>query len=243
LAQRPLYPSVGLHGQVAHEIGRKIVSGAIGEGEVLPREAELAATHAVSRQAVREALKVLAAKGLVASRRRAGTFVLPRANWNLFDPDVLAWHPAGAIAPAFFNDLVELRKLIEPAAAALAAERATEVEIERMQAALEGMRANLKGQPAFHEADIEFHAAILAGSGNSLIDALSTIIGPVLKTAFHVQAHSDTTFHAALEIHEGLFDAIVRKDVEGARAAMTAILDGAAVELDQAFARRRRAER
>src|SRR5207244_4849669 len=123
LNEKRLYPAVALHGRVAHEIGRRIVSGAIAEGSLLPRESELAAEHQVSRQAIREALKVLAAKGLVASRRRAGTRVRARAFWNLLDPNVLAWHPAGNVDPTFLNDLVELRQLIEPAAAELAARR------------------------------------------------------------------------------------------------------------------------
>ena len=123
MIEKRLYPSVALHGQVAHEIGRRIVSGAVAEGEFLPRESELAEQFGVSRQAVREALKVLAAKGLVTSRRRAGTFVVPRANWNLLDPDVIAWHPPEKFSPAFLRDIIELRRLIEPAAAAFAAER------------------------------------------------------------------------------------------------------------------------
>ena len=78
--EKRLYPSAALHGQVAHDIGRQIVSGTIAEGRFLPREAELSERFGVSRQAVREGLKVLAAKGLVGSRRRAGTYVLPRSS-------------------------------------------------------------------------------------------------------------------------------------------------------------------
>ena len=73
-----LYPSGALHGRLAHALGGQIVSGAIRQGETLPHEVELASRHDVSRQAAREALKVLAAKGLVSTRRRAGTTVAAR---------------------------------------------------------------------------------------------------------------------------------------------------------------------
>lgn len=222
--QKRLYPSAALHGRVAHEIGRRIVSGAIAEGEHLPRESELAAQHGVSRQAVREALKVLAAKGLVASRRRAGTTVLPRERWNLLDPDVLAWHPPGAISPAFLSDLIELRLLIEPAAAAFAAKRADGEHIGRVREALEAMRAAVGKEEEFHRADMEFHAALFSASGNSLIDLLSTIISPVLQTSFHVQATTGPTFELAIEQHEVLYAAIAKGDDDGARRAMEAIL-------------------
>ena len=102
-------------------------------------KSELAEQFGVSRQAVREALKVLAAKGLVTSRRRAGTFVVPRANWNLLDPDVIAWHPPEKFSPAFLRDIIELRRLIEPAAAAFAAERGGAEQVARIAAALAAM--------------------------------------------------------------------------------------------------------
>ena len=92
---------------------------------------------------MREALKVLAAKGLVASRRRTGTSVLPRASWNLLDPDVLAWHTPESIRKEFLDDLIELRRVIEPAAAALAARRVDPERLGRIKAALDGMRDNV----------------------------------------------------------------------------------------------------
>ena len=148
MIEKRLYPAAALHGQVAHEIGRQIVSGVIAEGDYLPREAELAARYGVSRQAVREALKVLAAKGLVVSRRRAGTRVTPRLTWNLLDPDVLAWHPPEAIDHAFFKDLVELRRLIEPAAATFAAQRGDAEKIAPITAAFERMRSAAAAEDA-----------------------------------------------------------------------------------------------
>lgn len=216
-----------------------IVSGAIGEGEYLPRESELALRHGVSRQAVREALKVLAAKGLVASRRRAGTNVTPRSSWNLLDPDILAWLPPGAIAPGFLSDLIELRRLIEPAAAAFAAKRSSPEQTARIKAALDAMRVAVGNEEAFYDADLEFHAALFSASGNSLIDRLSTIIGPVLQTSFHLQAKTGPSFQRAVEQHEALHGAIARGDAEAAREAMEAILQVAGGEVAQ-FARQQK---
>jgi DNA-binding FadR family transcriptional regulator len=227
LTDRRLYPSGALHGQLAHDIGRQIVSGKVGQGEFLPREAELAKQFAVSRQAVREALKVLAAKGLVSSRRRAGTFVSPRSAWNLLDPDVLAWHPSEGLPADFFNDLIELRRLIEPAAAEFAARRGDPLFIAMMGAALEDMRRIVNDEDAFYVADRAFHRALFSASGNSLIDRLSTIVGPLLETSFRVQGQALASLDEAVAQHEALLNAITRGDGPGARKAMETILDDA----------------
>lgn len=242
MVDKRLYPSAGLHGQVAHEIGRRIVSGSIGEGDFLPREAELSEQFAVSRQAVREALKVLAAKGLVRSRRRTGTSVTPRGTWNLLDPDVLEWHPRGALTPKFLGDLVELRRLIEPAAAAFAAGRGQSDRIAAIGAALEEMRRADTASDAFFTADAGFHVAIFAASGNTLIDRLSTILGPVMRASFPIHYHgaaahlaSTDDIRAAVDssiaVHAAVYDAIVRGDPEGARQAMESLLSIASSEV------------
>src|SRR5262245_47714049 len=110
------YPPGGLHGQLVHAIGRQIATGAIQPGDVLPMPAGLTA----SRTVLREAIKVLAAKGLVESRPRTGTRVRPRRTWNLLDPDVLAWQQEGTPSPLFLRSLTEVRQIVEPSAAALA---------------------------------------------------------------------------------------------------------------------------
>jgi DNA-binding FadR family transcriptional regulator len=231
LIDRRLYPSRPLHGQVAHEIGRQIVSGAIGQGALLPREEEAARHFAVSRQAVREALKVLTAKGLIQSRRRAGTFVLPRSAWNLLDPDVLAWHSPDNLPPDFFNDLIELRRLIEPAAAEYAAQRGDPVRIAVLAAAFEAMRRGVADRSAYHAADREFHRALFAASGNSLIDRLSNIVGPLLEAGFSAQEEAYPEFDKSLAQHGTVLDMITRGDGPGARRAMEDILDLASAVL------------
>jgi GntR family transcriptional regulator, galactonate operon transcriptional repressor len=235
LLENRLYPTTGVHGQVAHEIGRLIVSGAIAEGQYLPREAELAAKFGASRQAVREALKVLAAKGLLASRRRAGTHVLPRGSWNLLDPDVLAWHPPKGLSADFLKDLVEVRRVIEPAAAIHAATRGTPEKIAAIGAALDAMRAAEKASDAFFEADAAFHDAIFSASGNTLIDRLSTILAPLMRASFELHflgvatalatpAEISAAVDASIERHAAVYEAIRDRDPERAGEATEALL-------------------
>lgn len=234
MIERRLYPSAGLHGQVAHEIGRRIVSGEIAEGDALPREAELSSEFSVSRQAVREALKVLAAKGLINSRRRAGTRVVPRNAWNLLDPDVLAWHRPDALPPDFLNDLTEMRRLIEPAAAASAALRHDPVCNARIAAALEKMRGAVDDPEQFYAADVEFHLAIFSASGNTLIDRLSTILGPLLAASFRIQRGAVTSRETVFLSHKAVHDAIVAGDSIRARRAMEDILSDAGQQIVRA---------
>jgi GntR family transcriptional regulator, galactonate operon transcriptional repressor len=238
LSPSNLYPSKPLHGQVAHDIGRQICSGSVAEGAVLPRESELSSRYGVSRQAIREALKVLAAKGLVKSRRRAGTYVTPRTDWNLLDPDVLAWHDRLSIVPSFFADLAELRRLIEPAAAEFAAERASPQQLERIGEALAALMrmAEVGDIEAYNAADAEFHKAVFAASGNALIDRLSTILGPLLEVTFKVQSQANPGFQGAA-VHGPVFEAIAARAPARARKAMEGVLDVAAAELARAEAR------
>jgi DNA-binding FadR family transcriptional regulator len=233
LSNRRLYPAAGIHGRVAHDIGRKIVSGDIPEGHLLPREAMLAEQFSVSRQAVREALKVLAAKGLVVSRRRTGTCVLPRSSWNLLDPDVLAWHPPQKLATRLLTDLEELRRLIEPAAASFAATRGNDAAIAAIGAALEEMRDAASAPEAFRRADAGFHVAIFAASGNEFIGRLSDILGPLLQASFRLQhevAGADIGESVVL-LHEAIYQAIVVRDGDAARQRMENLLEVASRHL------------
>ena len=110
-----VYPTRGVHGRLVEQIGRRILGGELAPGAMLPREAELVQELGISRTAVREAIKVLAAKGLVESRQKLGMRVRPEQAWNLLDPDVLAWQAAsGPVAGADLEHLVELRRMIEP---------------------------------------------------------------------------------------------------------------------------------
>src|SRR5207249_5155549 len=154
------YPRGGLHGQIVHDIGRQILSGEIQPGEVLP----LRSGRPASRTVLREAIKVLAAKGLVESRPKTGTRVRPRPSWNLLDPDVLAWQREGASPAQFLRKLTEVRRIVEPAAAELAGERANAREVAGIEEAFRHMESALAVRAvdyeAFDIADMRFHRAI-----------------------------------------------------------------------------------
>lgn len=218
------YPSVALPGRVAHEIGRKIVSGAIDEGASLPHETELASQFSVSRQAVREGLKVLAAKGLVTSRRRAGTHVTSRGSWNLLDPDVLEWSSPMSLGATFIRDLVELRRLIEPAAAGMAAKRGSQATIDAIGAAIAEMYRTAGMDEEFYAADVAFHTAIFVASGNAVIDQLSTILAPLLRVSLRATHLSVGSFPAAIAGHAHVYEAIRDRDPDLATRRMLSLL-------------------
>src|SRR5213594_3545034 len=136
--ERSQYPEQSLHGRVVHAIGRRILSGDLRPGDLLPAEPDLGA----SRTVVREAVKVLAAKGLVESRPKTGTRVRSRDAWNLLDPDVLAWQQDGADGDgteSLLRKMTEVRRIIEPAAAELAAARADARDVAALERALKEM--------------------------------------------------------------------------------------------------------
>ena len=235
LNERHLYPLRGLHSRVAHEIGRRVVSGTIAEGALLPREAELSKQFSVSRQAVREGLKVLAAKGLVYSRRRVGTAVLPRTSWNLLDPDVLSWHAPESLPLDFGRQLVELRRVIEPAAAELAASRGTREAVDAIGAALREMHRTVDDHQAFVRADLDFHMAIFVASGNVLLDRLGRICEPLLGASFVLQGltrDSQAILAETVPRHVAVHEAIVARNSALARSEMERLLADAAEEVD-----------
>lgn len=214
------YPGGGVHGRIVHSIGRRIVTGAIAPGERLPTAAHVRA----SRGVVREAFKVLAAKGLVVSRTKTGTRVRPPEAWNLLDPDVLAWRQEGAPRGPFLGKLTEVRLLLEPGAAELAARRAGPAQLSALQAALRDMRDALELAPpdyeAYNEADVRFHRAIVQASDNDLLEQMGRIVNSTLLVAFNAAVRVPDLARSSLPRHQAIFDAIRRHQPSRARAAM-----------------------
>ena len=166
-----------LHGSIARKLGVAIVSGRIKPGKTLDNEIDSSERMAVSRTAYREAVRILAAKGLVASRPKRGTQVCPRSVWHLLDPEVLSWVFESHPRQDFVVGLFELRLIIEPAAAALAAERRSAEDLARMRDALQRMERHGLADADGQSADREFHDAILAATRNPALLALSSSIG------------------------------------------------------------------
>jgi len=208
----------------AERIGRRIVTGDFRPGSVLPNLNQLAQEFSVSRLSVREAIKLLSGKGLVDSRPRRGTVVRPRHEWSRLDPDVLIWQLGNIPNAGFVRSLFEARRIIEPEAAALAAERAHGEVLAEIERALSWMANTDPTSPESITADVALHQAILAGSGNEFLAAFAPAIATSLTAAFSIQRDARPPLSAFLPDHAAIVEAIKRGDKEGARAAFLKLL-------------------
>ncbi|MGK5741024.1 FadR/GntR family transcriptional regulator [Micromonospora sp. URMC 103] len=225
------YAGRGVHGQTVEVIARRILTGEIAEGATL-NIAALQEELDVSLTALREALKVLSAKGIVDARQKRGTFVRPRADWNLLDGDVIRWQFADGADPRLLDKLQEVRAIIEPAAARLAAARATAEDLAALDAALAGM-ADAHGDPgAAVAADLAFHRALLAATHNELLVRMEV----VMKTGL---AERDRLVHGRdadddpVPSHRAVVDAIRTGDETAAETAMRELLAKAVRDVEK----------
>lgn len=212
-----------VHHSVAHEIGSRIVRGDFPEGASLPNEAQWGEYFGVSRSAVREAIKILMAKGLLSSRPKVGTWVETRDRWNLLDRDVLSWYASAPDAMGFLRTVQEFRYIIEPEAAALAAERRTEEEMTEISLALEGMGT----APTLSDrtrSDTRFHLAILKATHNELLIPLGTMIESALNNLFVYVTREANSLRYAQELHAAIEEKIRLKEPEEARQAVRRLL-------------------
>lgn len=217
----------GFHGIVISDLGRGIVDGTLPVDSILPRDAELQERFGVSRTVLREALKTLAAKGMVQPKAKVGTRVLSRNHWNLFDPDVLKWHAeTGSVDAAFLFSLQELRFALEPEAARLAALRRTSAQLAQLIHWADKMGESTITGGVFVEADLRFHLAIAEASHNPFMRAISAVIEVALTQTFTVSSPILNTEQHRIVVarHRAVADAISRRDAEGARAAMRQVI-------------------
>ncbi len=216
------------HHQIVDAVGASIVAGRYAEGEQLPTEPQLAETYGASRLIIREAMKSLAAKGLVSIRPRTGTHVLPRAEWNLFDPAVLGWQSEAPPDKKLIADLMELRQTIEP----LAAARALPPQVAEIREAFEAM-AKAQTQASYIEADLRFHGAVVRSCDNQFIQQLETALSAVWKTSFQASSDAWGPDAQALELHRSLLHSIEGRDPQGAESAVLALIARAVVRIGQ----------
>ena len=214
-----------LHGAIAHKLGVAILSGQYAPGDTLSGEVAFSEALDVSRSAYREAMQVLVAKGLVESRPKAGTRVLPRERWNLLDPDVLAWAFAGEPDIQLVRSLFELRAIIEPAAARLAAERRDRADLKKMKEALAGMRRHTLATDQGRAADRDFHDAILHATRNDALVTLSASIGAAVSWTTKFKQRARALPRNPIPDHVQVFDAIAAGDGQSASDAMRALVD------------------
>ncbi|HEV7308459.1 FadR/GntR family transcriptional regulator [Ensifer sp.] len=214
------------HRLVVEELGQAVVAGEFAVGDTLPGDAELAARFNVSRTVLREAMKTLAAKGLVVARARIGTRVLPQANWNLFDGDVLAWHFRAGVDENFLRHVSEVRLALEPYAAGLAARRASDADIAHMMRLAVAMGDAGHSAQSLALADLEFHLGLLKASLNPFMQTVGSLIEAALMGVFRLSnaAADGAEIDRVAVAHIRIVEQIRLRNEEGARRAMEHVI-------------------
>ncbi|MBK5565481.1 FadR/GntR family transcriptional regulator [Ensifer sp. SSB1] len=214
------------HRLVVEELGQAVVGGEFAVGDILPGDAELAARFNVSRTVLREAMKTLAAKGLVVARARIGTRVMPRANWNLFDGDVLSWHFRAGVDEEFLSHVSEVRLALEPYAAGLAARRATDADISQMMRLAVAMGDAGHSAQTLARADLEFHLRLLEASLNPFMQTVGSLIEAALIGVFRLSnaATDGAEIDRVAVAHIRIVEEIRLRNEEGARSAMEHVI-------------------
>jgi DNA-binding FadR family transcriptional regulator len=229
---------MGLHRQVVEGVGRRIGRGELQPGDVVDI-GEVQGRYSASRTAVREAIKVLSAKGLVAARPRFGTYVRPRAEWNALDADVLRWQEGSASNVRLLRQLDEVRRVVEPQAARLAATRRVRAELRTMQVALQDLE-RAKQPPELAAADLRFHRSILAATHNDLLEQLGAVLQPVLLLRDLVAYRSHPGDPESMALHGAVLAAVEAQDPDVAEQRMHDLLRKAARDAERAARRVRR---
>jgi DNA-binding FadR family transcriptional regulator len=216
----------GLIATTVHSMGRSIIDGEWEPGSILPTEIDLAARYGVGRNAMREAVKVLAGKGLIKTARRYGSRVAEKAQWNSLDADVIGWRLTDRSSHAQFRrEVAQLRELIEPGAAAMAASNASDAERRQIVDLAKAMQENPSADAI--EMDITFHMTILAATHNTLIQALRNPLEVMLRTLFNADLQLEEaglSYDPNPAIHVALASAIAGARPEEARHIATAIV-------------------
>lgn len=232
LAAPRALPQRNLNERVTREIGLRIVDGTYRPGDTIPSEVAFCAQLRVSRTALREAIKSLSSKGLVTPRVKVGTTVNPRRQWNFFDPAVLEWLlAAGDIGP-FLVKLWALRKVVEPAAAAMAAQNAGFHEFEALHSSYEAMASALDDHDAWVAADLRFHQAIYVATGNEFFWPVGRLLAPAFAAGLRVtlSAHHQ---QRCLPEHRAVLDAILARDPARAQQAVVDLMRSSEADLSE----------
>jgi DNA-binding FadR family transcriptional regulator len=217
---------------IAETLGVAIVTGTYSDKNPFPVEGELCAQYGVSRSILREAVKMLTAKGLLGSRPRRGTWVQGEEKWNLLDPDVLRWMLERKFSFSLLIDFTQIRLAVEPKAAALAAEVASPREKAAIRQAVEGMIESERLHDDPLEPDIAFHVAVLNASGNRFFAQLTELIEAALR--FSIRMTNRQTGLRSVPEHKRVCDAILAGDAKRAEKALEALIEDALQEIRKA---------
>lgn len=218
-----------LHKSLAHRIAAGIIKGDAAAGSLLPREESANDAFGVSRSAYREAIRTLAAKGMVSAQPKVGTRVTPRAAWHILDPDVLEWYFDLAPDEAFIRDLFEVRKIVEPSAAALAAQRRNDLELSQLADALSRMARTSPRSGAWLNAIVAFHRDVMAAGRNEALFSLWPAIQTTLRWSIRLQMMLPTLSlsHDPVADHARVFEKIASQSAEGALTETALLVDAA----------------
>lgn len=227
-------------GNTLDHLGEAIISGRYAPGASLPPEPVLGEELRVSRTVVREAVKSLVAKGLISTGPKVGTRVLPPEQWNWFDPDVNVWQSKAGLTHEFLRDLQELRRVVEPAAVRLAAERATPDDIAGIEAAYAGMKKAVEEGGDYVTHDLRFHQGLLRACHNRMIVQMSKTLSALLRTSFEISTTRKDGPRKSLPLHRAVLDAVVARDAVAAERAILVLIDGARDDIETVLASRRR---
>jgi DNA-binding FadR family transcriptional regulator len=232
-----------VHGNTVDHLGEAIVAGRYAAGASIPPEPLLGEELGVSRTVVREAVKSLIAKGLVTSGPKVGTRVLASDQWNWFDPDVIIWQSKAGLTREFLRDLQDLRRVVEPAAVRMAAERATSEDIAGIEAAFEGMRKAVHEGGDYVTYDLRFHQGLLRACHNRMIVQMSKALGALLRTSFEISTTRKDGPKDSLPLHRAVLDAVIARHPAKAEAAILMLIDGAREDIEEVLATRKRLPR
>jgi GntR family galactonate operon transcriptional repressor len=218
----------GIFGYFVHDFGRRIVSGEYKQGEILPNEPDLVAEFGISRTVIREAMKSLAGKGLVEIKTRVGTRVRDRSYWHHTDTDVMVWYYESGPSAELMRSIKDLRRVLEPEAAARAASRGTDAEIARIAAGYQAMVDSVGNRIANADSDLEFHTAIFAATHNMIYAQLIDLIAVGIYANRNLSAPDEVVAgqRNSLPFHKAILDAITARDPAAAAAATNRMLEG-----------------
>nr|WP_243455969.1 FadR/GntR family transcriptional regulator [Sphingosinicella sp. BN140058] len=219
---------------VARDLGILIVSGRYKPGDLLDGEIEASDRLNVSRTAYREAVRILAAKGLVEVRPKIGTRISPRDKWHLLDPDVLSWIFKYEPDEDLLESLFELRKVVEPAAAELAARRRSDDQVERMRDALERMAEHTLASEEGRLADQDFHSALLEATANPFLVSLTSSVAAAVAWTTIFKQRRQPLQRDPIPDHRRVYEGIAAANPEAARKAMADLVDMALLDTTMA---------
>jgi DNA-binding FadR family transcriptional regulator len=213
-----------LHGTIARDLGIRIVSGRLEPGRILNGEIQASERLQVSRTAYREAVRILAAKGLLESRPKLGTRVSEPRQWHLLDPDVISWIFTSSPDARLLSSLFELRTIVEPAATALAAKRRTSTQLQALRAALNRMAHNSLAVEAGRQADREFHSVLLEASGNPFLASLTSGVAAAVTWTTLFKQRKGHLQRDPVPDHERVYEAVAAQNATAATQAMTDLI-------------------